>query len=623
MSQQDNAEWQLADLVDAISAEVDRAEDTLALKSYARKVSFAIKKIALDVEVTMRRTSDGRLLFRSVDPSAQSDTVLKLDFAQVLESQLAGWRRPLDDTTTSAPVSVLPGITAEEVRALNGIAIYTVDDFFRYTLTSAMVAEVGRKTGIAEMRLRRWRELPFLSALKPERGAPGSSVVLEGGNFGPARPEGAVVLFHGRQAKVLEWSNGRVTVEAPQQALGTGLVFMLLGAQPTNLLTWEGTTIDLRVEDVVPALDAPVSDEPFVVEALLFNRGAQPTEPFDVQWVVDGTPSEQQPHGPLPPAQRSAESCIRRELLLPPGRHTLRFVADIQEKMPGLDRAMLTFSRTVQVREPQLLSLADFRRLEWMDPLRTGPVDGSNPLGLVFRGLARKGPKGELLPDLALGWTSPVLVDTSMGPRYSVTVTLRPEARFHDGTPITAEDVTFTFLRMQQPDSPWSGLASHIHDLTASGNQVTFILDARDALVPLLPAGLVPWMTYEADPVHFGKHPLGSGPFRVESFTPEKVELRAFRGHHRGAPRLDRLTLVTVPDLDQLGERLEQQEFPLAVMPYDEAWFQRLSDRGEWNVTRVVTPTRELMHVQVPGLLERNPADPDLSGNAHLWYLRK
>ena len=104
MSSDDNVEWQLADLVDAISAEVDRAEDTLALKSYARKVSFAIKKIALDVEVTLRRAPDGRLFFRSMDPGGTSDTLLKLDFAQVLENQLIGIRKPLDDTTTSAPL---------------------------------------------------------------------------------------------------------------------------------------------------------------------------------------------------------------------------------------------------------------------------------------------------------------------------------------------------------------------------------------------------------------------------------------------------------------------------------------------------------------------------------------
>ncbi|PTL85500.1 ABC transporter substrate-binding protein [Vitiosangium sp. GDMCC 1.1324] len=622
MSLDDNVEWQLADLVDALSAEVDRAEDTLALKSYARKVSFAIKKMALDVEVTMRRAPDGRLFFRTVDLGQTSDTLLKLDFAQVLENQLTGMRKPLDDSTSSAPVSVLPGITPEEVRALNSIAIFTVDDFTRYTQTTAMVAEVGRKTGIAETRLRNWRGMPFMTALKPARGAPGSTVVLEGGNFGLVSPEGTVVLFNGHPAKVLSWSNARVTVEAPAEALGSGLVFAILGAQPTNVLAWEGTTVDLRVEDVTPNTDGPVADEPLRLEAALVNLGSAATQPFTVQWFLDDAPLAKLPHGPLQPGQRSTESGTQQELLLKPGTHTLRFLADANEELPGVDRAMLSFTRKVEVRAPQSLAMGDFRKLELLDPVRAGPVDGSSVLGLVFRGLGRRGPKGDVVPDLAVGWTAPMPVERGGVMLYSVTVTLRPEARFHDGSPVTAEDVRFSLQRMQQPGSPWSTRALHIREMSVSGSQVTLLLDAPDALAPLLPAGIVPRLAYEPDPDGFGKRPVGSGPFQVASFAPTQLELRAFRGYFRGAPRLDRLSVVVIPDLDRLGERVEQQELQMAVMPYDDAWFERLRDLGEWNLVRAATSTEGLLHVQVTRLLERNPAEPDVNAGAHLWYLK-
>ena len=86
-----NAEWQLADLVDAVAAEIDHAEDTLSLKSFARGMAFAIKQLSLDLEVTVRRAPDGRILFRTVDPDQSSATVLKLDFSQVIQSQLQGY----------------------------------------------------------------------------------------------------------------------------------------------------------------------------------------------------------------------------------------------------------------------------------------------------------------------------------------------------------------------------------------------------------------------------------------------------------------------------------------------------------------------------------------------------
>ncbi|NEO77952.1 MAG: hypothetical protein F6J99_17620, partial [Moorea sp. SIO4G3] len=81
---EDNEEWQLAELVDAIASEIDHAADTLSLKSYARGKSLAIKQLNLDLEVTVRRGRDGEIWFRTVvDPKENGATVLKLDFTQV------------------------------------------------------------------------------------------------------------------------------------------------------------------------------------------------------------------------------------------------------------------------------------------------------------------------------------------------------------------------------------------------------------------------------------------------------------------------------------------------------------------------------------------------------------
>src|SRR5512142_1811358 len=59
-------------------------------------------------------------------------------------------------------------------------------------------------------------------------------------------------------------------------------------------------------------------------------------------------------------------------------------------------------------------------------------------VALVFSGLVRLGPGGDLLPDLASSWT----VDPK-GKSY--TFELRPDATWQDGTRVTAEDVAFTF----------------------------------------------------------------------------------------------------------------------------------------------------------------------------------
>ena len=63
----------------------------------------------------------------------------------------------------------------------------------------------------------------------------------------------------------------------------------------------------------------------------------------------------------------------------------------------------------------------------------------------MFAGLVRNGPGGSIVPDLAESWT----VDAT-GATW--TFQLREDAVWHDGEPVTAEDVVFTIRVLQDPD---------------------------------------------------------------------------------------------------------------------------------------------------------------------------
>ena len=83
-------------------------------------------------------------------------------------------------------------------------------------------------------------------------------------------------------------------------------------------------------------------------------------------------------------------------------------------------------------------------------PVSVGPLTARTQadrdlVALVFSGLVRNGPDGTLVPDLAERWT----VDAT-GKTW--TFTLRADARWHDGEPVTADDVVFTIETLQDPD---------------------------------------------------------------------------------------------------------------------------------------------------------------------------
>jgi peptide/nickel transport system substrate-binding protein len=630
----ENLEWQLSELVDSIAAEVDRAADTLSLKSYARGASFAVKKLSLDLEVKVRRTADGKLLFRTVSDDKTSSTVLKLDFDRVLQNQLINARKPLDGGVSVAGFSVseledLPGITAEEMTDLGTVSIHSVDDLERYTQTPIMLAEVSRQTRIAEHRIRMWRQLPFIREVKPASAPGGTIVAIEGGNFGDRSQPNDGVWFQQKPAKIIDWRANRLTVEMPSDVRGAGLLVARIGDEITNLVSWEATVVDLSVRNLAIEPSQPVEGEEIVVTADLINQGNMDSEAFEVQWEVDGEKQELQPHGLLRSQQQSQESCIRRRFQLGAGSHILRFTTNPDSQRADINPTNDTFSKEVIVKTLHKLNLGDFRNIETFDPLlndRLGPAD---VLSLIFRGLGRLHPEtGVLVPDVAESWET----QTTENGTIRFIVRLHDRVYFQDGTQLTVEDVQFTYDRiLKQTNSPWHSVAnSTISQLEIDRLQRTIALSLYprnngsspiELLRQILIIGIIPKRIYEANPENFGRHPVGCGPFQLQEFIPnERISLTAFGQYRQGKPRLDRIDIHIVSDVNRLIEMVEARQAIAAVLPYSEVT-NYLDRHPEWNLqSSPDSPEPMLLHVQTDRIYERVPNPFDINWNAHLWY---
>ena len=148
-------------------------------------------------------------------------------------------------------------------------------------------------------------------------------------------------------------------------------------------------------------------------------------------------------------------------------------------------------------------------------------------MALLFSGLVRNGPAGTIVPDLAERWS----VDAT-GKTW--TVDLRSDATWHDGVPVTADDVIFTIRTLQDPaysgpsSTSWSEVA-----VTSSGpRRVVFSLRTPlggflQALTqPLAPAHLMGDIPIEElGDNEFGRQPVGSGPFALVELTDTSASL--------------------------------------------------------------------------------------------------
>jgi peptide/nickel transport system substrate-binding protein len=152
-------------------------------------------------------------------------------------------------------------------------------------------------------------------------------------------------------------------------------------------------------------------------------------------------------------------------------------------------------------------------------------------------------------------------------------VKLRDGLTFHDGSPIEAQDVIATLLRITDPDKPKS-LASA---LTTMVRQDLKAVDRLTARIPFsapnvvfpetladYKAGIVP-RTYDPS------KPIGSGPFMASSFTPgQRSTFKKFPGYwQEGRPYVDSLTIINFADPDSRVNALQSgQVHAITSLPF-------------------------------------------------------
>ncbi|MES5818588.1 ABC transporter substrate-binding protein [Streptomyces sp. RG80] len=144
-------------------------------------------------------------------------------------------------------------------------------------------------------------------------------------------------------------------------------------------------------------------------------------------------------------------------------------------------------------------------------------------------------------PRLASRWEANKTLD-----RWQVTLR---EATFHDGSPVAAEDVLYSYRRIADPKQTFRAKASlEPIDLDASratGERgIEFVLKRPTAEFPNILAAFGAYIV-PSGAKDFDRKPVGSGPFRFVSFAPGRSAV--FRRHDdywEGAPHLDELEFV-------------------------------------------------------------------------------
>jgi peptide/nickel transport system substrate-binding protein len=194
---------------------------------------------------------------------------------------------------------------------------------------------------------------------------------------------------------------------------------------------------------------------------------------------------------------------------------------------------------------------------------QANPVD-QDLVALIFEGLTRFDEHGTVVPPLAESWSI-----SPEGTAY--TFHLRQDVIWHDGAPFTADDVVLTINAMQSPD--FQG-ASFLADMWRTVvveplDTYTVRFTLREPFAPfldyttigILPAHVLAGVSVQAmAESKFNVSPIGTGPFKVDEVSAERIVLVANPTHYRSRPYLDRIEFQFYPDHDSVYEARKRGE---------------------------------------------------------------
>ena len=244
----------------------------------------------------------------------------------------------------------------------------------------------------------------------------------------------------------------------------------------------------------------------------------------------------------------------------------------------------------------------------------------------VTEELVRRNDRDEYVPRLAVevptfeNGALRLVLDDPAAPngRLVATFRLRADLRWHDGAPLSTEDVAFAWQheRTLPAGLPARFLADRVDRVEVLTDRVVrfhyragerwdgYALAAR--VLPrhrLATATAAQWAVYEREPVH-------AGPFAVAAWLPGYgITLSAFPGYALGPPGLGRLEVRFYPDRGAVVEALRRGEVDVVPSPMLEAdlvgTLDRLadgSDRSRLQAYYTATEGVEMLQFATRGL---------------------
>ncbi|MGK7923764.1 MAG: hypothetical protein AB4290_00675 [Spirulina sp.] len=221
----ENHSWHLNAFLDALVYELDRAQDTLAVKGANRKLSYMVKDMALDLQL-FPEYHDGHIRFTTAKAGEQGASKMTLQLGSIRDHQIQEVTRdPVSRSDLSVEELDLPEATH---KALKKLGVRSAEDLLRAIEEHNIDIEAHTGEEIDRQAIdrvlnqaRRRRDAPIISKAKFTKIYNESVLVLEGENLMvlPSKGEFPVAVLDGKSVPILSAGANKIQLQIDRDRL--------------------------------------------------------------------------------------------------------------------------------------------------------------------------------------------------------------------------------------------------------------------------------------------------------------------------------------------------------------------------------------------------------------------
>ncbi len=195
---------------------------------------------------------------------------------------------------------------------------------------------------------------------------------------------------------------------------------------------------------------------------------------------------------------------------------------------------------------------------------------------LIFNGLTSHDGENQVAPGLAESWEFDEGTNT-------YTFHMAEGVKWHDGEPVTANDVKFTIEAIMNPENGSENAPNYedVEEITViDDTTISFRLAAPNvAFLDYMTMAVLPAHLLEGENMQesaFFRAPVGTGPYKLESWDEgQAITLVKNEDYFKGAAKIDKVIFKIVPDDNAKTLQMQSGELDLALLsPKDSEGFE-------------------------------------------------